>query len=147
MIFTCCHPRATAAATAFVVASTGAAVLPGSLPGAPAAGTLVYTFSLPESTEAAAGVYADAHRRGVAGRVAAIFTYSVPRITEAVAAIGTRFLPRVTEAAAVVVTASLPGVAGLGDFSDPLPRITEAEAAVFSDRSLTVTSLVATDFT
>ena len=88
-VFARCHPRATAAAAvSLVVARPGAAVLRRPPPGGPAAGTFVLTFPLPEA--AAAGVFADAHRGGVAGQVAAIFTHPFPGTAEAAAAIHTR---------------------------------------------------------
>ena len=147
-VFARCHPRATAAAAVyFVVTRLGAAVLRRPPPGGPAAGTFVLTFPLPEA--AAAGVFADAHRGGVAGQVAAVFTHPFPGTAETAAAIHTRALPRATEAAAEVVTVPLTRVGGSGapDLPDFLPSPTEAEAAVVSDGSRGVTSRVASDFT
>lgn len=103
-VFTGCHPRATAGALFVVVARTGAAAHPGSLAGAPAAETFVFTVSLPEGTEAAAGVFAATHPGGVAGRVAAVFTYSLPGTTEAGAANNTPSLHRATDAGAADFT-------------------------------------------
>ena len=92
---------------------------------------------------------AAAHPGGVAGRVAAVFTYSLPGTTEAGAAIDTPCSRRATEAVAAVVTAPFPGVAGseAADFPDPLPGSTEVDTAVFSDGSPRVTRLVAAHFT
>lgn len=149
-VFARCHPRATAAAAvSLVVARPGAAVLRRPPPGGPAAGTFALTFPLPEA--AAAGVFADAPRGGVAGQVAAVFTHRLPGTAEAAAAIHTRALPRATEAAAAaaaVVTAPLARVAGSGapNLPDFVPSPAEAEATVVSDGSR-VTSRVASDFT
>lgn len=108
-LYTCGHPRATAVVPD--AAGRGITVLPRSRPGAPAVGPFLSTLCPPRATEATAGVFADAHRGGFAGRVAVVFTYSLPGTTETGPAIDTPSLPRGTETAAAVVTASLPGVA------------------------------------
>lgn len=129
-VFTCSHAWVTAAtATGFLVAGAGPPILP-SLPRASEA-RIFFAFSLPEATEATAGVSADAHPGGVAGLVARVITYASPRTTGAVTAIDACSFART----AAVVTASVPRVAGSGPsgFGD-------ADPSVFADSSPRVAS-------
>lgn len=125
-VFTCSHAWVTAAAaTEFLVVGRGPTILP-SLPRAPKAG-IFFAFSLPEATEAAAGVFTDAHPRGVTGLIAQVITYSSPKTTGAVTAVDTYSF---TKTAEVVTAASVPRVAGSGPSG-----FRDAHTAVFADSS------------
>lgn len=136
-VFTCSHARASAAAaTGLPFAGAGPTILP-FLPRVPEVG-IFFTFSLPEATEAATGVFVDAHPGGVTGFVALVITYASPRTTGAVAAIDVCSFPR----AAAVVNASVPGVAGSGPSG-----FRDAHPGAFADSTPRVAGKLASDFT